>query len=50
MKYDLKTPLNCIIRMPEVIIEEGSLNNDQIEYLQMIEYNGYVTIHPTSEI
>ena len=50
MRHDLKTTLNGIIRMPEVIIEEGGLNQDQIECLQMIEDNGYVTIHPASEI
>ncbi|ETR72603.1 MAG: response regulator receiver sensor signal transduction histidine kinase [Candidatus Magnetoglobus multicellularis str. Araruama] len=40
-RHDLKTPLNGIISLPQLIAEDGPLNNLQREYLQIIENSGY---------
>jgi CheY-like chemotaxis protein len=44
MKHDLKTPLNGIISMPEIILEEGNLNQEQIECLKIMEDSAYVML------
>lgn len=40
-RHDLKTPLNVVIGMPGVILEEDNLSDRQVKYLQMIEAAGY---------
>jgi len=40
-RHDLKTPLNGIINLPQLIIEDGPLNETQCEYLEIIENSGY---------
>jgi len=40
-RHDLKTPLNGIINLPQLIADEGPLNDEQLEYLTIIENSGY---------
>jgi len=40
-RHDLKTPLNGIINLPQLIIEDGPINDIQREYLEIIEHSGY---------
>jgi len=40
-RHDLKTPLNGIINLPLLILEDGPLNDTQREYLKIIENAGY---------
>jgi len=40
-RHDLKTPLNGIINLPQLIIEDGPLNELQREYIEIIENSGY---------
>jgi CheY-like chemotaxis protein len=40
-RHDLKTPLNGIINLPQLIAEDSSLNAEQREYLDIIEQSGY---------
>jgi len=40
-RHDLKTPLNGIINIPQLIKEDGPLNDIQKEYLEIIENSGY---------
>jgi PAS domain S-box-containing protein len=39
-RHDLKTPLGGIIGLPQLLIEEGNLNDRQLEYARMIEESG----------
>ncbi|MBF0530333.1 MAG: response regulator, partial [Deltaproteobacteria bacterium] len=40
-RHDLKTPLNAVISVPNLLIEEGGLSPNQVEMLQMLEESGY---------
>jgi len=40
-RHDLKTPLNAMINIPEMLVKYGNLTPDQSEMLQMIEESGY---------
>jgi len=40
IRHDLKTPLNGIINLPQLIRGENNLNPEQLEYLQLIEDSG----------
>lgn len=40
-RHDLKTPLNAIINMPKLLIEEGNLTADQVEMMQMLEESAF---------
>lgn len=40
-RHDLKTPLNGIINLPQLIAEDGPINSEQQEYLDIIENSGY---------
>jgi len=40
-RHDLKAPLNGIINLPQLIAEEGPLNDEQKEFLNIIETSGY---------
>ncbi|MBF0451680.1 MAG: response regulator [Candidatus Magnetomorum sp.] len=40
-RHDLKTPLNGIINLPQLIAEDGPLNAQQREFLDIIENSGY---------
>ena len=40
-RHDLKTPLNGIINLPQLIMEDGPVNDSQREYLEIIENSGY---------
>ena len=40
-RHDLKTPLNGIINLPQLIMDDGPVNDIQREYLEIIENSGY---------
>lgn len=40
-RHDLKTPLNAVISLPSILIQEGGLSESQIEMLRMIEESAY---------
>ncbi|MBA4358951.1 MAG: hypothetical protein C0405_14630, partial [Desulfovibrio sp.] len=40
-RHDLKTPLNAIINVPDMLMEELDLNADQRELMQMLKQSGY---------
>lgn len=40
-RHDLKTPLNPIINIPEVLLMDSNLTEEQIELVQMIKSSGY---------
>ncbi len=40
-RHDLKTPLNSIINMPQLILMEGNLSAEQENFLKIIEDSGY---------
>lgn len=41
MRHDLKAPLTGIIGLPQIIFDEGGLNESQAMFLRLIEENGY---------
>lgn len=41
LRHDLKAPLNGIISLPQIILEEGNLSDGQAMLLKLIEENGY---------
>ncbi|WP_052507024.1 PAS domain S-box protein [Desulfonatronovibrio magnus] len=45
MRHDLKTPLNGIIGLPEIMKMEGGLSEDQISLLDLIEKTGQDMLH-----
>ena len=40
-RHDLKTPLNSVIAVPRLLIDEGGLSANQVDLLQMLEESGY---------
>jgi CheY-like chemotaxis protein len=40
-RHDLKAPLNSIISLPQIILEEGIITGEYAEYLKVIEESGY---------
>ena len=40
MRHDLKTPLNAIIGLPQLIEDEKNLTEEQVEFLRLIESSG----------
>ncbi|WBF69133.1 GAF domain-containing protein [Desulfovibrio subterraneus] len=40
-RHDLKSPLNGIINLPDVIVDIGPLNDDQLEMLKHIKESGF---------
>lgn len=40
MRHDLKTPLNAVINLPDIIQSEGDLNSEQQEFLNLIRMSG----------
>lgn len=40
-RHDLKSQLNSLINLPELMLEDDNLTEEQIEYLRMIRENGY---------
>jgi len=40
-RHDLKTPLNPIINIPELLLLDANLNSEQIELIQLIRTSGY---------
>jgi two-component system sensor histidine kinase/response regulator len=41
MRHDLRSPLTSIVSIPRMILEDGGLNEDQTEFVEMIEEAGY---------
>ncbi|MBF0181853.1 MAG: hybrid sensor histidine kinase/response regulator [Magnetococcales bacterium] len=41
MRHDLKSPLNTIVSVPEILLEELSLNSTQEKLLRMVAESGY---------
>ena len=41
IRHDLKTPLNGIIGLPQLMMTEDNLTEEQIEYLKLIKESGY---------
>ncbi|MBF0176271.1 MAG: hybrid sensor histidine kinase/response regulator [Magnetococcales bacterium] len=44
VRHDLKGPLNAIIGMPEVVINDGPLTETQEKFLHIIEESGYLLL------
>ncbi|MBF0530114.1 MAG: response regulator [Deltaproteobacteria bacterium] len=40
-RHDIKTPINAMINVPQLLIDEGNLTPDQIEMLKMLEESSY---------
>jgi two-component system, sensor histidine kinase and response regulator len=40
-RHDLKAPLNSIIGLPQIILQEGIITGEYAEYLKTIEESGY---------
>ncbi len=40
-RHDLKTPLNAVITIPDLLLKEGNLNPEQSDMLKMLETSGY---------
>ncbi len=40
-RHDLKGPLNSIIGLPQIMLQEGSVTGEQAEHLKVIEESGY---------
>lgn len=45
MRHDLKTPLNGIIGLPDILKMEGGLNQEQLSLLDIIEKTGQDMLH-----
>jgi CheY-like chemotaxis protein len=43
-RHDLKAPLNSIISLPQIILEEGIITGEYAEYLKVIEESGYTML------
>ncbi len=43
-RHDLKAPLNSIISLPQIILEEGIITGEYAEYLKVIEESGYMML------
>jgi PAS domain S-box-containing protein len=41
MRHDLKSPLNGIIGVPQLLLDEGNLSEQQVELVRLIESTGY---------
>lgn len=41
MRHDLKGPLSGIVSLPQLVLDEGGLNEDQSRFLKLIEEAGY---------
>ncbi|WP_394699835.1 MASE3 domain-containing protein [uncultured Pseudodesulfovibrio sp.] len=41
MRHDLKSPLNGIIGIPQLLLDEGNLSEQQIELVRLVESTGY---------
>lgn len=41
MRHDLKSPLNCIIAFPRIIMENAQLDAEYVKSLRMVEESGY---------
>jgi PAS domain S-box-containing protein len=41
MRHDLKSPLNGIIGIPQLLLDEGNLSEQQVTLLELIESTGY---------
>lgn len=40
-RHDIKSPLQCVINAPELLMPEGNLTANQIDILRIIEKSGY---------
>jgi CheY-like chemotaxis protein/HPt (histidine-containing phosphotransfer) domain-containing protein len=43
-RHDLKAPLNSIIGLPQIMLQEGGITQRQAEYLNTIEESGYTML------
>ena len=48
-RHDLKTPLNGIIGIPAVLLEDGNLNERQVSLLELLRDSGYRMLEMISE-
>jgi CheY-like chemotaxis protein len=44
-RHDLKTPLNSIISLPRILLQDNRLGPDQVELLTAIEKSGYTMLN-----
>ncbi|MBF0100063.1 MAG: response regulator [Desulfobacterales bacterium] len=44
-RHDLKTPLNSIISLPQIVLQEHNLSAEQVELLKSIEKSGYIMLN-----
>ena len=40
-RHDLNTPINFVVNVPKLLMDEGNLTENQVEMLQMLEESGY---------
>lgn len=40
-QHDLKTPLNALLSVPDLMIQEGGLSDSQVEMMKMLEESAY---------
>jgi len=44
-RHDLKSPLNAVITVPGMLLDEVELNSDQADLLRMLQESGYRMLH-----
>ncbi|WP_051228939.1 ATP-binding protein [Paludibacterium yongneupense] len=50
MSHEIRTPLNGLMAMLELLAQNGSLNEQQRHYLDLIESSGAILLHVISDI
>lgn len=49
MRHDLKTPLNAVINLPNLMLDNGNVNDKQKKYLGWIQEAGYRMLQQVNE-